>query len=40
LYQKGIGVKKDKKMARKWYEKSYSQGEDKAYARLMDPDLN
>ena len=39
LYQKGLYVKKDKKLARKWYEKSYAQGEKKAFQRLNDPDI-
>ena len=39
LYQRGAYVKKDKKLARKWYEKSYAQGEKKALNRLNDPDL-
>ena len=39
IYQKGLYVKKDKKLARKWYEKSYAQGEKKARERLNDKDL-
>ena len=39
LYQRGMHVKKDKKLARKWYEKSYAQGEEKAFQRLKDPDV-
>lgn len=35
-YEKGIGVAKDRVLAKEWYEKAAAQGNEKAKKRLQD----